>query len=177
MAQTDVVPKPPTSPRPPDTPPSSPADTPLDDPGVHRSFVDRFENAVEKLVRALEKGETGNKTENAKLEATKHVEAEKPRIRASKLEYKLVDEDNGTSKYKIVNLAAPPEEVTDLDEYMFVVRNRTEAHRIQLENDIDSNTKLKHFNLLVEYIRTAYISTLSRLASLLKNREITYDLL
>ena len=97
MAQTDVVPKPPTSPRPPDTPPSSPAYTPLDDPGVHRSFVDRFENVVEKLVLALEKVETRNKTENVKLEATKHVEAEKPRIekpriRASKLEYKLVDE-------------------------------------------------------------------------------------
>ena len=55
-------------------------------------IIDRFENAVEKLVRALEKVEARNKTEDAKLEVTKHVEAEKPRIRASKLEYKLVDE-------------------------------------------------------------------------------------
>lgn len=28
-----------------------------------------------------------NKTEDAKLEATKHVEAEKPKVRASKLDY------------------------------------------------------------------------------------------
>ena len=55
-------------------------------------IIDRFEHAVEKLVRALEKVETRNKTEDAKLEVTKHLEAEKPRIRASKLEYKLVDE-------------------------------------------------------------------------------------
>jgi hypothetical protein len=44
------------------------------------------------LVRALEKLDARNKTEDAKLEATKHVEAEKLKIRASKLEYKLVDE-------------------------------------------------------------------------------------
>lgn len=55
-------------------------------------IIDRFEHAVEKLVRALEKVDTRNKIEDAKLEVTKHVEAEKPRIRASKLEYKLVDE-------------------------------------------------------------------------------------
>ena len=52
-----------------------------------------------------------------------------------------------------------------------------EAHRTDLEDDTNSNAKLKHLDLLVEYIRAAYISTSSRLASLLKNREITYDLL
>ncbi len=96
MALTDVIPKPPTSPRPPDTPPGSPAYTPPDGLGLHGSLqsgtIDRFEHAVEKLVRALEKMDARNKTEDAKLEATKHVEAEKPKIRASKLEYKLVDE-------------------------------------------------------------------------------------
>ena len=55
-------------------------------------IIDRFEHAVEKLVRAFEKVDTRNKIEDAKLEVTKHVKAEKPRIRASKLEYKLVDE-------------------------------------------------------------------------------------
>lgn len=54
--------------------------------------IDRFEHAVEKLVRALEKVDTRNKSEDARPEATKHVEAEKRKARASKLEYKLVDE-------------------------------------------------------------------------------------
>ncbi len=96
MASTDIVPKPPTSPRPPETPPSSPACTPPDNPRVHVppqvGSIDRFEHAIEKLVRALEKVEARDKTEDAKLEATKNVETEKPKIRASKLEYKLVDE-------------------------------------------------------------------------------------
>jgi len=52
-----------------------------------------------------------------------------------------------------------------------------EAHRTELEGDSHHDVEFKHLNLLVEYMRTAYISTTSRLASLLKNREITYDLL
>jgi len=52
-----------------------------------------------------------------------------------------------------------------------------EAHRTELEDDTDNDAKVKHLNLLVEYIRAAYISTSSRLASLLKDRKITYDLL
>jgi len=51
------------------------------------------------------------------------------------------------------------------------------AHWTELEDDIDNDAKFKHLNLLVKYIRAVYISTSSRLASLLKNREITYDLL
>ncbi|KAL8800740.1 MAG: hypothetical protein Q9182_004945 [Xanthomendoza sp. 2 TL-2023] len=232
MASNIVAPEPPTSPRPPETPPGSPACTPLDSPRVHEFLqlgtIDRFEHGVERLVRALEKVDARNEPDDVRLEATKHVEAEKPKIRASKLEYKLIDEV--TSKYKIVDSAALPEEVTDLDEYMFVVRARTEkgaseqvfyvdfksnalrdvlrivlrdvhglslgedkitlernllyhyipeleAHGTELEDDTDSEAKLKHLNLLVEYIRAAYISTSSRLASLLENREITYDLL
>ena len=52
-----------------------------------------------------------------------------------------------------------------------------EAYRIKLEDDNQENVKLKHFGLLVDYVRTGYVLTTSRLASLLKNREITYDLL
>lgn len=91
-----VVPRPPTSPPPPQTPPGSPAYTPPNSPCVHDSSqartIDRFEHAVKELIRALEKVDAKNKPEDAKLEATKHIEAEKPKIRASKLEYKLVDE-------------------------------------------------------------------------------------
>ena len=52
-----------------------------------------------------------------------------------------------------------------------------EAHRTELEGDSYYDVKFKHLNLLVEYIRTAYILTTSRLTSLFKNYEITYDLL
>jgi len=52
-----------------------------------------------------------------------------------------------------------------------------EAHRTELKNDTHHDAKLKHLNLLVGYIRSTYASTTSRLASLLKNCEITYDLL
>jgi len=52
-----------------------------------------------------------------------------------------------------------------------------EAHQTELEGDSHHDVKFKHLNLLVKYMCTAYISTTSRLASLLKNCEITYDLL
>lgn len=90
MAPKIVAPEPPTSPRPPETPPGSPACTPLDSPRVHESSqlgtIDRFEHAVERLVRALEKVDARNESDDARLEATKHVEAERPKIRASKLD-------------------------------------------------------------------------------------------
>ncbi|KAL8644140.1 MAG: hypothetical protein Q9226_007914, partial [Calogaya cf. arnoldii] len=96
MASTDVVPKPPTSPRPPVTPPGSPVYMPEDSLRVYVppqvGTIDRFEHAVGKLVRALEKLDSRGKSEDAKLEATKQVKAKKPKIRASKLEYNLVDE-------------------------------------------------------------------------------------
>ena len=97
MAPTDlVVPKPPTSSRPPQTPRGSPVYTPPDSPRLHEfsqaGTIDRFEHAVKELILALEKVDARNKPEYAKLEAPKHIKAEKPKIRASKLEYKLVDE-------------------------------------------------------------------------------------
>jgi hypothetical protein len=36
---------------------------------------------------------------------------------------------------------------------------------------------LKHFNLLVDFIKVTYASTTERLTALLKDHEITYDLL
>ena len=52
-----------------------------------------------------------------------------------------------------------------------------EAYRIKFESDSQHNARLKHLNLLVEYVRVAYISTTARVTSLLENREIIYDLL
>lgn len=54
--------------------------------------IDRFKYTVKKLIRALKKINVKNKTENFKLKITKHVKAEKLKIRISKLKYKLVDE-------------------------------------------------------------------------------------
>jgi len=51
------------------------------------------------------------------------------------------------------------------------------AYLIELEESAPHDEKLKHINLLVAYIRSAYALTTSRLASLLNNREVTYDLL
>lgn len=59
---------------------------------------------------------------------------------------------------------------------MFHYLAELEAHRTELKDDSD-HAKLKHLTLLVDYIRTAYASTTSRLALYLKNREISYDLL
>jgi len=69
--------------------------------------IDRFEHTIEKLVRALEKLDARNKTEDTKLKATKHVKAEKPKIRASKLEYKLVDEVYINSSVATILLTSP----------------------------------------------------------------------
>ena len=51
------------------------------------------------------------------------------------------------------------------------------AYQTELEDGAHHDVKLKHLDLLLDYIRTSYASTTSRLASLLKNHEITYDLL
>lgn len=111
MAPADIISNPPTSPRPPETPPGSPACTSPESPRVHGSpqvgSIDRFEHAVEKLVRVLEKVDTRNKSEGVKPEATKHVETEKPKIRASKLDYKLVDEVYVTISIATVSLTLP----------------------------------------------------------------------
>ncbi|KAI9692065.1 MAG: hypothetical protein M1812_008540, partial [Candelaria pacifica] len=156
--------------------------------------------------------------------------------------------DDSTSKYKTVDSAALPKEVTGLDKYVFVVRARTgkrmgswqahfnakvenlekktskqvfyvniksdglrdvlrvvlrdvhglslredkitlernllyhyipklKAQQSVLEDDINNHAKVQPLSLLVEYIRTAYVLTTSRLALLLKNCEITDDLL
>jgi hypothetical protein len=59
------------------------------------------------LDQVLEKVDATNKREDAKPEATKHVEAEKPKLRASKLEYKLVDEVYITYSVATIFLTSP----------------------------------------------------------------------
>lgn len=57
-------------------------------------------------------------------QAADSSQPQEPRARASKVEYKTVDEiwDNATSKYKIVESSTVPSEVDAYDEYIFVVR-------------------------------------------------------
>lgn len=147
MAPTDVVVlMPPTSPRPPETPPGSLSHIPPNSPGVQGSLrvdtIERFEHAVEKLTQVLKKVEATSKCKDIKSNPIKQIEAGKPKIRASKQEYKLVDEvyvpcfmvtivltlplswDAGVSKYKAVDSAVLPEAVTDMDEYVFIIRAR-----------------------------------------------------
>ena len=52
-----------------------------------------------------------------------------------------------------------------------------ELYSTKLEESAPHDRKLKHINLLVIYIRSAYVLTTSRQTSLLKNGEVTYDLL
>jgi hypothetical protein len=51
-----------------------------------------LDQALMKLTQVLEKVDATNKPKDAIPKATKHAEAEKQKFRASKLEYKLVDE-------------------------------------------------------------------------------------
>ena len=70
--------------------------TPPNSPRVQASLpvgaLDRLEQTPDKLTQALEKIEITNKREDAKVEVKEVVESEKPKVRASKMEYKLVDE-------------------------------------------------------------------------------------
>jgi len=54
---------------------------------------------------------------------------------------------------------------------------KLKIYQTEFENNIDNNIKLKYFNLLIKYICTIYISTLSYFVLLLKNCKIIYNLL
>jgi ribosome recycling factor len=69
--------------------------------------VDHFKQALVKLVQVLNNADATNKRKEAKPEAIKHVEAEKRKIRASKLKYKLVDEVYVTYYVTTILLTSP----------------------------------------------------------------------
>ena len=97
MALIDAVPTPPSSLQSSETPPGSLPHTPPTSPCVHESpctdIVGRLEQAVVKLTQASEeKVEATAKHQDMGFKPTSHAEAGKPKTRASKLEYKLVDE-------------------------------------------------------------------------------------
>jgi hypothetical protein len=86
MAPKDVVPKPPTSPRPPETPLSSPALLPYE-----QVLIMKHVQQFLKLLKAVQANQTLPAPEEASQPATSE---DKPpvAIRASKLEFKTVNE-------------------------------------------------------------------------------------
>ncbi len=97
MAPIDaVVPQPSTSPRPPETPPGSSPCTPPNNIRVQGSplvgTMDRFEQGMMKLIQALERVDTTTKLEDIESKPSNYTEAGKPKARASKIEYRRVDE-------------------------------------------------------------------------------------
>ncbi|KAK3167061.1 hypothetical protein OEA41_010186 [Lepraria neglecta] len=124
MASTDVVPKPPASPRPPDNRPSSPLQP------AHKQIltVEHVQQVVElmKAIIAPPAPEDTTKTE----EAPGGEQA--ANTRASKLEFKTVNEiwDAKTYKYKIAESSKPSDELADLDQYVSIVRQRVDKKTI-----------------------------------------------
>jgi len=98
-----------------------------------------------KLVQAMQKADTTVKSEDAKHEAAENTEAGEPKKRASKMEYKTVNEmygltnpttnypskltydsswDKETHGHKIEEAASPTTDVHELDQYVFVLRKQ-----------------------------------------------------
>lgn len=89
MKPTDVASPASHSPRP-------PSGTPLNSPSQHPSSqagaIDRLGQVLEPFVRALEKLDPATEAEGAHPKGTEDVKAVEPRARASKLEYKVLEE-------------------------------------------------------------------------------------
>ncbi|KAN0106673.1 hypothetical protein V8E51_009549 [Hyaloscypha variabilis] len=109
--------------------------------------------------------------------AENRVEPEKPKARASTLEFKEVNEvwDRKEYKYKLVESMILPNEVNELNHYVFKIslyKEKPSECRESPSAALDPST-LEHLNLLLDFIRTAYASTMERLDLLLEKYEIT----
>ncbi|KAH7000859.1 P-loop containing nucleoside triphosphate hydrolase protein [Ilyonectria destructans] len=128
------------------TPPSSPLHHPIDakEPNApngrlaqdkndfESSLAERLLATLEKLVAERSTSESSSSGDDA---ATK---AKEPKVeRASKLAYKRVEEawDDKSWKYKIVETAGPG--VKDLDQYVFLVRDRIDRKTDEITSFID----------------------------------------
>ena len=76
--------------------PYLPSNTPPDSTRLHPlqkyGTVERLEQVIKKADRVLEKWDTKDKPEGTKPKPTENTEAKTPKVRASKLDYVLVDE-------------------------------------------------------------------------------------
>ncbi|KAH8772429.1 hypothetical protein F5882DRAFT_505893 [Hyaloscypha sp. PMI_1271] len=143
-----------------------------------------------------------------KLSSAGHEDkSEEPKARASTLEFKKVNEvwDKKEYKYKVVELLTLPDEVNELDHYIFVVRTRIDikspglrdilrkvlqdvqgiclyeekpsVEQSLLYHYLSDLEECQHLGLLLDFIRTAYALTIECLSPLLEKHQITYDLL
>ncbi|KAL2058743.1 hypothetical protein ABVK25_000034 [Lepraria finkii] len=119
MAPTEISPKPSASPQPPATPPGSPTSMPF----PQSVAVEDLKRLVVWLVKEAQNAESADKVQTTALEGEKDVQPAESRARASRLEYKTIDErwNEKTGRYETVE-SSPPGEVEGLDEYVFVAR-------------------------------------------------------
>ncbi|KAF2193617.1 P-loop containing nucleoside triphosphate hydrolase protein [Zopfia rhizophila CBS 207.26] len=124
-----------------DTPPSSPNLPPSQDAVVLR-IAQQVVDAVGIIVagKALPEPASAPKTP----EDPSKDDPEEAKGRASKLAYKKVDEvwDKNAYKYKIAEPVAPTGEVTELDQYVFVVRVRIDKSTKEPTSYIDIKSEL-----------------------------------
>ncbi|KAL9004824.1 MAG: hypothetical protein Q9188_002368 [Gyalolechia gomerana] len=121
MAPTEISPKASVSPQPPATPPGSPTLT----PSPQSIVVDDLKRLVAGLIKEAQNAESTDKVQASASIAEKDVPPTGSGARASRLEYKTVDEhwNDKTSRYETVE-STPAGEVDGLDKYIFVARAR-----------------------------------------------------
>ncbi len=88
MATTEIAPKPSVSPQPPVTPPISPTSPPF----PQSIAVDDLKRLVVGLIKEAQKAESTDKVQASASVAEKDVPPAGSGARASRLEYKIVDE-------------------------------------------------------------------------------------
>ncbi|OAF59670.1 hypothetical protein VC83_03769 [Pseudogymnoascus destructans] len=112
-------------------------------PDPHRSELLSFAQQFLDIVKSLNSAQSAP----AVPAAANDVEAKDPPARASKLEFKAVNEvwDAKAYKYKVVESVTPTDEADELNQYVFVVRGR-----------IDKDTKITyHVDIKSEMLRDA----------------------
>lgn len=146
MASTEAVAKQPSSPVPPSTPPNSPVEC-LSGQTITLKHLWTVLDIL-KLAQSIQNAQPSAVASEASnsAEVGKKPEREKPRIRASKLEYKTVNEmyarqaqkhcvwhangpfplswDKDAYKHKIVESFETESEVDEYEEYLFIIRRQ-----------------------------------------------------
>ncbi|KAK3169608.1 hypothetical protein OEA41_008992 [Lepraria neglecta] len=119
-----------TSPRPPETPPSSPA-LPAFEQVLTLKHVQQFFELLKTVQATQTLQPPGEAPQPVKTEETSG-DKQQVAARASKLEFKTVSEiwDSKIYEYKIAESIKPSDAVADLDQYVFVVRQRIDKKTI-----------------------------------------------
>ncbi|KAF2174657.1 P-loop containing nucleoside triphosphate hydrolase protein [Zopfia rhizophila CBS 207.26] len=129
--------------RPTDTPPSSPDLSLSQDAAVLR-LAQQFVDAVGIIAAGKALPEPASPPKTPERPAGDDLKPEEAGGRASKFAYKRVDEvwDKKAYKYKIAEPVAPTGEVTELDQYVFVIRVRIDKSTKEPTSYIDIKSEL-----------------------------------